>query len=156
MMFLADMVFNTPVLEGKAFIIDGLWSQILTVASSCVVLSAPLTWSYPGESWCFALMLVRDHVMPVCVVLMSLDLLLDSWIYCPHDINLPGNPYLCAGQIWLVASSGSLSCLGRYIEWFFCSSPSWWLWLNMCVCWWSKNPYVVVVLDGASEFMIEW
>ena len=133
-----------------------LWSQSSTVASSCMVTSVLLTWSYPWVSWFFAPMLVCAHLLPVCVVCMTLDMLLSSWIHCLHDIHLRGNPSWCAGQLFLVAYSGYLSCLGREIEWFSCSPPSRWLWRNMGVRWWSKNSDGVVVLDGASEFLHEW
>ena len=98
-----------------------LWIQSSTVASSCVLPSAPLTWSYPWASWCLAPMLFFTHLLHVCVVWMALDMLLSSWINYLHDIHLPGNPYWCSGQLWLVAPSGFLSCLDCGIEWLSCS-----------------------------------
>ena len=108
-----------------------LWIQSLTVASSCMVPSAPLTWYYPRAPCCFAPMLVRSNLLPACVVWKGLDLLLTSLIHCLHDIHLPGNPSWFAGQLLCVASSGSLSCLDRGIELLSCSSPSRWFWMHM-------------------------
>ena len=134
-----------------------LWSQSSTVASSYMLTSVSLPWSYPWAFWCFAPVLVRAHLLPVCDVWMELDLLLSYWIHCTHDTHLPGKISWCAGQIWLVASSRSLSCLDRGIYWLWYSSPYRWLWWNMNVHWWSKYIYiyVVLVLDGDSDFLLE-
>ena len=126
MMFLAYMVVKGNHLECIVPVL--LCCQLSTVESSCMVPSVLWTWSYPWAFWRFALVLVHAHLLPMCEVWVALDLLLSSLIICRHDTHLTINPSCCAGWLWILASSGSLSCLDCGISWLLCSSPYRWLW----------------------------